>query len=63
MIWVCWSCRVPLMEALNSVMAAMLVVRQSISSSIFLKSFFIFLMVSERRNQAYICHYSRRPLF
>jgi len=42
--WViCWrlSCNVSLMRALNSVMAAMLAARWSISSSIFLKSFFI----------------------
>lgn len=38
------------MRALNSVMAAMLADRQSISSSIFLKSFFIFLMVSEKES-------------
>lgn len=34
------------MRALNSVIAAMLADKQSISSSIFLKSFFIFLIVS-----------------
>lgn len=39
------------MRALNSVMAAMLADRQSISSSIFLKSFFIFLMVSGEKNK------------
>ena len=44
------------MRALNSVMAAMLVVRQSISSSIFLKSFFIFLMVSGEDEQGKIYH-------
>ena len=40
---ICWrlSCSVSLMRALNSVMAAMLAARWSISSSIFLKSFFI----------------------
>ena len=48
-ICACWSWRVPLMRALKSVIEAMLVERQSISSSIFLKSFFIFLIVSSRR--------------
>lgn len=37
------------MLALNSVIAAMLADRQSISSSIFLKSFFIFLIVSGKK--------------
>lgn len=45
-ICACWPCSVPLMQALNSVIAAMLADKQSISSSIFLKSFFIFLIVS-----------------
>lgn len=49
-ICACWSCRVPLMLALKSVIAAMLADKPSISSSIFLKSFFIFLMVSEKKN-------------
>lgn len=39
------------MLALNSVIAAMLADRQSISSSIFLKSFFIFLIVSAKKKQ------------
>jgi len=48
-ICACWPCSVPLMQALNSVIAAMLADKQSISSSIFLKSFFIFLIVSVER--------------
>lgn len=39
------------MLALNSVIAAMLADRQSISSSIFLKSFFIFLIVSGKKTR------------
>lgn len=42
------------MRALKSVIAAMLADKQSISSSIFLKSFFIFLMVSAKRKQGTI---------
>lgn len=50
-ICACWSCSVPLMRALNSVIAVMLADKQSISSSIFLKSFFIFLIVSVERQR------------
>lgn len=48
-ICACCPCSVPLMQALNSVIEAMLADKQSISSSIFLKSFFIFLIVSVER--------------
>lgn len=56
-ICACWSCNVPLMQALNSVIAAMFADKQSISSSIFLKSFFIFLIVSlDRQIKLNKCH-------
>lgn len=44
----CRSCSVALIRALKLVITAMLVASRSISSSIFRKSFFIFLMVSRR---------------
>ena len=53
--WViCWrrSCNVSLIRPLNSVIAAMLVAKWSISSSIFLKSFFICVTTGTNRHQS-----------